>query len=232
MTATISWGTIQGQEITFPMVVDSMNSATMGFTVPIGPAQALLPGDAFEVLETAPGMAHFIVSLCDYVENPWGDYNEVNLGFLVSRVGDPDENGAFIYRMPVDQAFTCEAGNKVMGFPKVVTRIDVEYTDERASFALWDDGEIALEVSVPRVAVTGDASRSESHSYSYLDGAPYSTPLAMDISTGVVSPDDVEITIGGGVIADELTSLGLPTAPDFCMWGEGLSASFQLGQPV
>ena len=27
--------------------------------------------------------------------------------------------------MPVDQAFTCQAGNEVMGFPKVVERIEL-----------------------------------------------------------------------------------------------------------
>ena len=32
--------------------------------------------------------------------------------------------------------------------------------------------------------------------------------------------------------ADELRALGLPTAPNFCTWGEDLSATFQLGQKV
>ncbi len=233
MTATTSWGTIQGRKITFPMEVKAFNAATMGFTVPAGPARALLPGDAFEIVETKPGMAQFIVSICDYRDNPWGDYNEVNLGFLARPAGAPAEVvGSFIYRMPVDQEFTCEAGNKVMGFPKVVTRIDAAYTDERASFALWDNGKLALEVSVRRVAAPTPASRSESASYSYLDGVPHSTPLAMDISSGVVSPVDVEITIGGGAISAELESLGLPMTPDFCLWGEGISATFQLGTPL
>ncbi len=233
MTATSVWGTIQGQEITFPMEVTAFNAATMGFTVPAGPADALLPGAAFEIVETAPGMAQFIVSICDYRENPWGDYNEVNLGFLARPAGAPAEViGSFIYRMPVDQAFTCEAGNRVMGFPKIVTRIDANYTDERASFALWDQGEIVLAVSVPRVTAPTAATRSESASYSYLDGVPYSTPLAMDLSSAMVSPDDVEFTIGGGPIGADLASLGLPATPDFCMWGEGLSATFQLGTPL
>ncbi|MEP6625596.1 MAG: acetoacetate decarboxylase family protein [Acidimicrobiia bacterium] len=232
MTATTSWGTIQGQEITFPMEVHAFNAATMGFTVPAGPARALLPGDAFEIVETS-GMAQFIVSICDYRDNPWGDYNEVNLGFLARPAGAPAEVvGSFIYRMPVNQEFTCEAGNKVMGFPKVVTRIDAAYTDQRASFALWDNGSIELAVSVPRVAGSTDASRSESDSYSYLDGVAYSTPLAIDISSGVVSPADVEITIGNGTIGAELASLGLPMTPDFCLWSEGMSATFQLGTPL
>src|SRR5690349_20028583 len=105
MTATeneqIHCGEIEGVSIDFPMVVPSMHQATLSFTVPIEPARAVVPGEAFDVLETAPGSATFIVALVDYVENPWGDYNEVNLGLIATPVGRPELAGAFVYRMPV-----------------------------------------------------------------------------------------------------------------------------------
>jgi hypothetical protein len=233
MSETVDWGTIQGTPITFPMEVDRYHAATMGFSVPADVATSLLPGDAFVVTELEPGRAQLLISLCDYRENPWGDYNEVNIGFLARPAdAEPDVLGSFIYRMPVDQEFTCEAGNKVMGFPKVVTRIDAEYTDERVTFRLWDDGVVALTVSVPRVESVESDERSVSSSYSYLDGVPYATPLAIDMTSGPVPADDVELVLGDGPIADELRRLGLPTAPNYCTWGENLSASFQLGQPV
>jgi hypothetical protein len=233
MTEQVAWGTIQGRPITFPMEVERYHAATMGFSVPADAAKALLPGEAFVVTEIAPGTAQLIVSLCDYRENPWGDYNEVNLGFL-ARPADagPEVIGSFIYRMPVDQEFTCQAGNEVMGFPKVVTRIDAEYTEERVTFRLWDDGVEAFTVALPRATADGTATRIEASSYSYLDGVPYATPLAIEMPSGMVGPDDVELTLGTGPIADELRSLGLPKAPDFCIWGEDGRATFQLGQPV
>ena len=114
------------------------------------------PGDAFEIVEVAPGVAQFIVSLCDYRDNPWGDYNEVNLGFLARPSGAGAEViGSFIYRMPVDQAFTCEAGNRVMGSPKTVMRIDADDTDDTLTFELWHEGTLALRVRVPRAAIAG-----------------------------------------------------------------------------
>ena len=233
MTERVSWGTIQGRPITFPMEVERFHAATMGFSVPADAAATLLPGDAFVVAEVEPGQAQLIVSLCDYRENPWGDYNEVNLGFL-ARPADagPEVIGSFIYRMPVDQQFTCEAGNEVMGFPKIVTRIDAEYTDDQVTFRLWDDRAEALSINLPRVAPDGSPVRTEAASYSYLDGVPYATPLAIDMPTGVVDSDDVELVLGAGPIADELRSLGLPRAPGFCTWGEDLTATFQLGQKV
>ena len=233
MAERVTWGTIQDQPITFPMNVDDFNAATMGFSVPAAAAAALLPGDAFEIIEIAPGVAQFIISLCDYRDNPWGDYNEVNLGFLARPAGAGDDViGSFIYRMPVDQQFTCEAGNLVMGFPKVVTRIDADYTDAQVTFQLFDGGELALSVTVPRVRTDDAAVRVETTSYSYLNGVPHGTPLAMDMSAAVVEPGDVHLTIGSGAIADELTSLGMPAEPDFCSWGEHLTATFQLGAPL
>ena len=233
MADHVAWGTIQGTPITFPMEVERYHAATMGFSVPADAAATLLPGDAFVVTEIQPGEAQLIVSLCDYRENPWGDYNEVNLGFLARPVDEgPEVIGSFIYRMPVDQEFTCVAGNEVMGFPKVVTRIDADYTDERVTFRLWDGGEPALTVSLPRVVSDGGTTRSDSSSYSYLDGVPHATPLAIDLSSGAVDADDVEIALGAGPIADELRLLGLPKSPNFCTWGEDLTATFQLGHAL
>lgn len=229
----VVWGEIDGRTITFPMEVTDFDAATLVFSVPAAAARALLPGDAFEVVEVAEGTAQLVVALCDYHENPWGDYLEVNLGFLARPAGAPAEVvGSFVYRMPVDQAFTCEAGNRVMGFPKTVEDLSVRHDGGRVTFALGGGGEPELAVSLPAAAPTGEPSRVETASYSYLDGVPHETPLAMDLGTGVVDPAAVEVTLGAGPVADELRALGLPAAPDLATWGAGLTATFHLGRPL
>lgn len=233
MSDTIVWGTVDGTEITFPMEVPEFNGVTILYSVPADAAQALLPGDGFEVLEIAPGVAQLIIAAVDYVRNPWGDYNEINLGFLVRPTGAPDDvMGSFVYRMPVNQAFTCEAGNRVMGFPKTVETIDVAYTADQVSFSLVSDGALALSLEFPRVAASDPASRTSSVSYSYLDGSPYGTQLDMELGTGFVDPADIALGLGQGLFADELRTLGLPKTADMGLWGEGLSATFYLGEPV
>ncbi|MEY2405813.1 MAG: hypothetical protein QOG39_729 [Acidimicrobiaceae bacterium] len=227
---TTRWGTIQGRPIDFPMEVAELNAATMLFSVASDAAAALLPGSAFEIVETAPGVAQLIISVCDYRQNPWGDYNEVNLGFLARPAGGPDDEiGSFVYRMPVNQAFTCEAGNQVMGFPKTVEEIEIGYAGSMVDVRLASEGRPALALRLPRVAGEQAPERIAAVSYSYLSGEPYATPLEMDMATGFVDPADVVIELGEGPIADELRSLGLPRPPDWCGWGEGLSATFQLG---
>lgn len=228
-----TWGEIQGQTITFPMEVTDMDAATFMFTVPARAAQRLLPGSDFEVIDVGGGNAQMIIALVDYVQNPWGDYLEINLGFLARPVGAPDDVvGSFVYRMPVDQEFTCEAGNRVMGFPKTVEDLSRAEVDGRTAFTWRVEGEVELEVSFPTVDGSGDRTPVESVSYSYLDGRPFATPLTLDLGTAVIDPADVRITLGSGAVADELRGLGLPKAPDLATWGTGLHGTFLSGRPV
>lgn len=226
------WGEIDGVTITFPMVVKKFHAATLMLTVPAAPAQELIP-NGFNVLEVAPDTAQMVIALIDYVDNPWGDYNEINLGFLVTPAEDPERMGSFIYRMPVDQEFTCRAGNEVMGFPKVVERIDSEYTDNTVLFRLFTGNDMALEIELPRAAPLGDPEYARSDSFSILNGERYSTTLDMQLGTGVIADtQDVRIAVGTGPVAEELRGLGLPKAVDVAMWGEGLTATFYRGESL
>lgn len=232
--APVVWGEIEGTTITFPMEVADFDAATLGWTVPAAAAQALLPGDAFEVIEVGDGVAQFVLALCDYRQNPWGDYLEMNLGFLARPAGaGPEVLGSFVYRMPVDQAFTCAAGNQVMGFPKTVEDLSVERADGRVRFSWRLGGELELAVSFAEPEQAGEPARVETGSYSYLHGVPHETPLAMDMGTGIIDVATVEVELGSGPVAAELRTLDLPgRAPDFGSWGTGLTATFQLGQPL
>lgn len=226
------WGEIDGVDIRFPMTVERMHGLTLTYTVPHGPAAALLPGDGFEVTEVAPGSAVLVVALVDYVENPWGDYDEVNLGLLAHRTGDPGRSGAYVWRMPVDQQFTTTAGNRVLGLPKTVEDLSFEYTDQRVTVRLAMGGALALVVDFPRAPATGTPELTEATTFSYLDGAPTELPLAIELGTGGIDPADVRMELGDGPLADELRSLGLPRPPDLAVWGEDLRGVFGRPRPA
>ena len=226
------WGELDGVQIDFPMVVERMNSATLTYTVPLDAARALLPGSGFEVAEGAPGTATFVMALVDYVENPWGDYDEVNFGLLAHPVRRPEQVGAFVYRMPVDQEFTKRAGNEVLGLPKTVEDLRIEYPEGRVLVHLSMDGRHVLTVDLPRAAATGPTELTPATTYSYLGGAPTELPLAIEVGTGLIDPGDVRVELGDSPVADELRSLGLPGAPDFALWGEDLRGVFGRPRPV
>lgn len=54
----------------------------------------LLPGDAFEVIESAPGRAELVLSLIDYIDNDLGDYNEVGVALSATPRGAGAEKRA------------------------------------------------------------------------------------------------------------------------------------------
>ncbi|HEY8526971.1 MAG TPA: hypothetical protein VIL48_18510 [Acidimicrobiales bacterium] len=89
MSNALLWGMIDAEPIVFPLVVDEFHSAMLLFSVPAGPARALLPGDAFEIVEVATDTAQLVVAANDFRRNPWGDYDEIDLGFHVRPVGEP-----------------------------------------------------------------------------------------------------------------------------------------------
>lgn len=225
-TDTRHWGEIDGVSIDFPMVVPEMNSATLTWSVPLEAARAVIPGDFFEVADMGDRTAMLVMALVDYVDNPWGDYDEVNLGILVAPRSDPAAVGAFQWRMPVNQEMTCRAGNEVLGLPKTVEEIAFTYTDDSVRVQLCMDGEPALTVRLPRAAPAGEPAEETTATYSYLQGEPTLVPLTIQLPPGIVEPSEVELELGGNAVAEELRAMGLPRAPDMAMWGEGLSATF------
>lgn len=223
---------IDGVSIDFPMVVPRMNSATLTWSVPLLAAAELLPGEAFEVANMGDGSAMLIIALVDYIDNPWGNYDEVNFGLLVHPAGRPEEIGAFQWRMPVNQEMTCRAGNEVMGLPKTVEDLTVTYRENYATVELSMEGEPALTVMIPRAEAIGDPVEATTLTYSYLDDVPMVIPLTIQLPTGMVDPGEVQVQLGAAPVTGELRSLGLPRTPDLVMWGEGLSGTFGWPEPL
>ena len=221
---------IQGRKVTLPVIVRDAGSGNAMYLVPAAAAQALIPGDAFEVIEAAPGQTQLILGIIDYRDNDLGDYDEVGIIFMVKpRSGGDAQPGTFIHKLPVNQSFTCEAGCTIWGYPKSVERIQYDYTDETARCRLEMDGRHVLTLGVPRGradAPPGDAMQAPS--YTYIGGVPHATAFSTGGSTAV-SPgaDGVCLELGDHPIAEELLGLGLEdAAPVMSTWTEHMNGSF------
>ena len=218
---------IQGRTVTMPAVVRDASSGNAIFLVPSAAAQELV-GDAFEVVEVAPGQTQLILGFVDYRDNDLGDYNEVMIVFMVRpRDADDEPAGTFIYKLPVNQSFTCEAGCMIWGFPKSIEQIDVDYRAGRATCRLMMDRQHVFTLTVPRGKANGDDTPDmEMATYTYLDG-----PTVVRFTTGgptAVSPgpDGVELTLGPHPLAKQLRSLGLPAPAMMSTWMERMHGSF------
>ncbi|MGH0033895.1 MAG: acetoacetate decarboxylase family protein [Myxococcota bacterium] len=219
---------IQGQVVELPAVVRDASSGSVMYMVDREPAQKLIP-DAFEAVEAAPGKTQLTLVIVDYRDNDLGDYDEVGIIFFVRPAGQPEaEVGSYIYKLPVNQGFTCEAGCRIWGFPKSVEEIDFSYADHSATCRLAMGGQHVLTLTVPRGG-EGETADSEGVGYTLIEGVPHRNVFTRGGSGEKTTPggDGVSLELGDHPIADELRSLGLPdAAPLLSAWTEHMRGSF------
>jgi hypothetical protein len=229
---------IADRTVTMPVVVRDASAGTAMFEVDAAAARALLPGDAFRVVESSPGRSQrartqLALATIDYRDNDLGDYHEVGVTLFVEPAGG-GEAGTFITDLPVDQSFTCEAGRGIWGFPKTVEQIDLAYADDSAVTTLRMDGELVLVRRLPRGG-TEEMPVMDMVTYSYIDGVAHATAFGQG-GTGTqvqVGGAGVELELGSHPLAGRLASLGLPGAPVvLCTWTEHMHGTFATPVPL
>lgn len=223
---------IAGREVTFPVAVRDASNGTAIFIVPSAAAQAVIPGDAFAVVECAPGETQLALGFVDYRDNDLGDYNEALVVFFVRPARDPAAaEGTFIYALPVTQAFTCEAGRRIWGFPKSIEQVAISYEAERATCRLTMQGELVFELSLPAAEAEDDLGEMDFVTYSYKD-VPVATPFRQGGATSFGDPSAVRLTLGQHPIGAALAALGLPAVPALTTWTQRMYGSFGAPQPL
>jgi hypothetical protein len=217
---------ILGQTVTMPVEVRDASAGTVIFEVDLAAAQALAPA-AFEVIESGAGRAPAALARVDYRDNDLGAYREVGTILFVRPAGG-GEDGSFITHLPVDQELTCAAGNQIWGFPKSVQRIDVTQTASTSRWVLTMDGELVLDITVPRGG-TDEMPRLPMTSYTLLAGRPHATAFSQGGTGSSLSlgGDGVSLRLGTHPVAKELASLGLPSVPVLSTWTETMQATFE-----
>jgi hypothetical protein len=242
---------IDGQPITFPVIVADASMLMNAYLVDAGVAQHMIKDSGFRVLELFPGKAILQLLLVDYRENDLGDYNE---GAIIFPVLTPGERkpfpffgamqrmasgsvGNFVYRMPVDQPFTTHAGRFIWGFPKWMARIDIEFGAKRARGSFFDEGELVYGFSA-KTGGTTKVKEQRAASLAIRDGKAWKT-YGTNTGSGLTFALGGELpTIGDShPLAKELRALGLPKKPLFSVSIKNTAMRFEgpeavaIGQP-
>ena len=230
---------VQGRAVGFPVEVRDASSGAATYLVPSAAARAWLPGDALELAEPLPGRALLSLAMVDYRDNDLGDYDEISLALFVrpraSARGLPwlstwadlvgGRLGTYIRRLPVNQAFTCEAGREIWGFPKTVDEIEIEQSEGRSTCTWWKEGRHVLSLSLPR----GGSRRlpeTVMTTYSMLHGVPHATRFVSAAEGVGFALGGADLRLGEHAVADELRALGLPRRALFTTWMERMCSRF------
>ncbi len=220
---------IDGKPIAFPVIVADASMLMNAFLVDAAAAQNMINDSGFRVLEVFPGKAILQLLLVDYRKNELGDYNEGAIMFPVLTPGESKpvpffgalirmargRVGNFVYRMPVDQAFTTHAGRFIWGFPKWVARVDIEFGPKRASGRFFDEGELVYGFAA-KTGGTTQVKEQRAASLAIREGKAWKT-------WGTNTGSGLTFSLGGEMpsigeshpLALELRALGLPRKPLF-----------------
>jgi len=217
--SAISQHTIAGTVLTMPVKIRKANQHMAMFSVDADAAQRLIDYSGLKVCRYLPGRAIVVLMLMHYLDGDLGQYLEYGTNVMVNPPGSNasgvkalQDAGAFIHHLPVDQAFTLEAGTKIWGYPKVMADFTVR-EGKPFSFDVSIDGQFAVgmdfRAGLPMPAAL--TSRPQSNpTYSYRDGVLRET-------IGEMTMHDVRYRLGGAQVrlgdhpyAKELASLGFP----------------------
>jgi hypothetical protein len=235
----------QGRQVTLPVYVRKASTVGATYLVSSSAARRLVTDPRLEIAEVLPGRTLFSLSCIDYQDNDLGDYDEVSLAFFVRErptvasvpyVGTAfdfvrNRLATYIYRLPVNQSFTCEAGRGIWGFPKTVEQIEIDTSDGRTQCSLHSGGLHVLTFSAP-CGGTRTLPEVEMVTYSHIDGVLHKTVFASGAADVGFSFGGAKLELGDHPIAAELRSLGLPKRALLSMWMGRMYGRFDAPVPV
>ncbi|MBN3456102.1 MULTISPECIES: acetoacetate decarboxylase family protein [Mycolicibacterium] len=189
------------------------------FSVDADAAQRMIDYSGLQVCRYRPGRAVVVLMLMRYVDGDLGEYLEYGTNVMVNPPGSTASGvralrsaGAFIHHLPVDQAFTLEAGRKIWGYPKVMADFTVR-EGRQFGFDVSIEGQLVIGMEFkPAVPVpSAFTSTPQVHpTYSHLDGVTRETAGVMRLSGVRYRPGGVRLWLGDHPYAKELAALGLP----------------------
>ena len=177
-----------------------------------------------------------------YVDGDLGQYYEYGTNVMVNPPGSAASGlralqsaVAFIHHLPVDQAFTLEAGTTIWGYPKVMADFAIRDGGRRSGFDLTIDGQFALGMDYrPGVPIPSAlTSRTTEHpTYSYRDGVLRETVGEFSLTGVRYRLGGVQLRLGDHPYAKELAALGLPKRAMMSTSADNVETSFGDAQEI
>src|SRR3984957_7215367 len=214
---TASQHTIAGTVLTMPVRIRKANQPMAMFSVDADAAQRLIDYSGLQVCRYLPGRAIAVLMLMHSIDGDLGQYYEFGTSIMVNPPGSAASGpralgsaGAFIHYLPVDQAFTLEAGTTIWGYPKVMAGFTIR-DGAQFGFECVVDGQLVIGMDFRRgLPIRLTPRQQEQRSYSHRDGITRETGFEHTL-------DGVRTRLGGALVrlgdhpySKELASLGLP----------------------
>jgi Acetoacetate decarboxylase (ADC) len=236
---TASQHTIAGRVLTMPVEIRKARQHMAMFSVDADAAQQMIDYTGLRVCRYLPGRAIVVLTFMHYIEGDLDQYYEFNTSVMVNPPGSTASGpralqsaGVFTHHMPVDQAFTLEAGTKIWGYPKVMADFTIR-EGSQFGFDVSVDGQLVVGMEFRRGLPFRLTPRHQSQrSYSRRDGVTCETAFEYTVDGVRTRLGGARIWLGDHHYAKELASLGLPKRAMMSSSVENVQMSFGDAQEI
>ncbi|MCU1648515.1 MAG: hypothetical protein JWN03_8790 [Nocardia sp.] len=218
--------TVLGEQVRMPVEIRHADASSALFLVEAGQARALLAPAGLEPI-TVLGRAVLSLAFVRYVDGDLGPYHEFAFSLMARQPGHKGSTGAYIHWLPVNQSFTCEAGQSIWGFPKLMADIDIAPIRGGHSCEVRVDGQLVIALRVADgLPMPGGAGGASIDAYTFRNGSLRRTPWLMKPSRVRGRPGGVRVELGDHPVSDQLRALGLPKGALFASRIGALAMTF------
>ena len=203
--------TVLGEQVRMPVQIRHADACSALFLVDAAAARTLLAGAGLEPITPLPGKAVLSLAFVRYIDGDLGPYHEFAFSLMARQPGRKDSTGAYIHWLPVNQSFTCEAGQTIWGFPKLMADIDITPDGRARRCEVSVDGQ--FELSLPEAdgfPMPGGAGGASIDAYTSRNGILRRTPWVMNPGQVRGRPGGARIHLGDHPVSSQLRALGLP----------------------
>lgn len=201
---------VLGEQVRMPVEIRQADASSALFLVEVAAARELVAGTGLEPL-TVLGRAVLSLAFVRYVDGDLGPYHEFAFSLMTRQPGRKDSTGAYIHWLPVNQSFTCEAGQSIWGFPKLMADIDIAPVRGGHHCEVRVDGQFVIGLRIADgLRMPGGAGGTSIDAYTSRNGILRRTPWLMNPSRVSGRPGGARIELGDHPISAQLRALGLP----------------------
>jgi hypothetical protein len=190
------------------------------FSVAADAAQRMIDHSGLRICEYLPGRGIVTLLLMRYVDSDLGAYHEYGTCVMVNPPGSSAQGlkalgdaVAFVHHLPVDQEFTCEAGQVIWGFPKVMADFTMRAGDRQCGFDVGIGGRLIVGIDFRDglcIPARFTAEPRVLRTYSHRDGVTREIGWELRLSGLRGRAGGAQLRLGDHPYADELRTLGLP----------------------
>ncbi|OJF83730.1 acetoacetate decarboxylase family protein [Nocardia seriolae] len=201
---------VLGEQVRMPVEIRHADAGSALFAVDAAAARELLADAGLEPL-TVFGKAVLSLAFVRYVDGDLGPYHEFAFSLMAKQPGRKNSTGAYIHWLPVNQSFTCEAGQSIWGFPKLMADIDITPDGHGHRCEVRVDGQLVIALRVADgFPMPGGAGGASIDAYTWRDGLLRRTPWVMNPGGVRGRPGGARVELGTHPVSDRLRALGLP----------------------